>query len=144
MLLLIGTVGIASGLLIDKSFPINKYLWSSSYAVFTAGIAACSFGVLYWLVDIMGYRRWGAPFVIYGMNAIAAYVLSSLIDILMYFFVITLPDGSEVTLKTYIFNKSFIHLASPVNASLVYAFTIMFFWFLVMALLYRRRIFIKI
>jgi len=56
--------------------PINKGLWTSSYAIFMAGWALVCFGILYWLVDVKGYERWVKPFAIFGRNAIAAYVLS--------------------------------------------------------------------
>jgi len=60
----------------DLAFPINKNLWTSSFSVFMAGISSSAFAFCYWLVDVKGWCRWAQPFAIYGMNAIAVYVLA--------------------------------------------------------------------
>ncbi|HEX8889626.1 MAG TPA: heparan-alpha-glucosaminide N-acetyltransferase domain-containing protein, partial [Pyrinomonadaceae bacterium] len=72
-------------------FPINKSLWTSSYVVFTAGMALELLAVCYWLVDIKGYKRWSKPFVIFGVNALALFVFSGLLARLMG--IIKLPSG---------------------------------------------------
>ena len=75
-LLLFGVALIAIGLVWDVVFPINKPLWTSSYAAYTSGIAACVLAVLIWFVDGLGYRRWATPFVHFGSNPLIVYVLS--------------------------------------------------------------------
>ncbi|HUV14707.1 MAG TPA: DUF5009 domain-containing protein, partial [Acidobacteriota bacterium] len=72
-------VGVFWGIL----FPINKNLWTSSYVVFTAGAALQFLAVCYWLIDIKGYTRWFYPAIVYGMNAIAVYVLSGMVGDLL-------------------------------------------------------------
>ena len=59
--------------------PINKGLWTPSYVVYTAGLALLALGVCYWLIDVKGYRAWSTPAVIFGMNAIAIFVLSGFV-----------------------------------------------------------------
>jgi predicted acyltransferase len=66
------------GAFLDHFLPINKQIWTPSYAVFTSGLAALSFGTFYWLIDVQGIRRWSGWLTIYGMNAIALYTLSGL------------------------------------------------------------------
>jgi len=144
LLLISGIAGFTAGLIMDIWFPINKNLWSPSYVVFTAGIASICLGVCYWLVELKGYQRWGLPFVIYGTNAIVVYVLSSLAERLIYVWTLTQPDGSSINLQTYIFKKLFAPWASPANASLFYALTHVLIWLGFAAILYRKRIFIKI
>jgi len=144
LLLIMGGAGIIAGLIMDIWFPINKNLWSPSYTVFTAGIALCCLSVCYWFVDVKGYRRWGQPFVIYGTNAIAVYVLSSLLARSLYLLTLTQPDGSKIRLSTYIFERLFASWASPFNASLFYALTYALIWFGFAAILYKKRIFIKL
>jgi predicted acyltransferase len=125
-------------------FPINKSLWTSSYVVFTAGMALQLLGICYWLVDIKGYRFWAKPFVIFGVNALALFVFSGLLARLMGIIKIPQGDGSSLALQPYIYKNLFASWAAPLNASLLYAIIYIFFWLLLMWLLYRKRIFIKV
>jgi len=54
------------------------------------------------------------------------------------------PDGTKVALRRYIFENYFLRLASPINASLLYAVAYVLFWLVITAIFYRKRIFIKI
>jgi predicted acyltransferase len=125
-------------------FPINKALWSSSYAVFTGGAALISFGVCYWLIDIEGYRRWTPPFVIFGTNPIIAYFCSSLAGKALELMLVTMPDGANIPVKRYLFEEVFLRLASPETASLLFAFVNLLLWLGLTAILYRNRVFIKV
>ena len=143
-LLLGGIAGIGLGVVMNVWFPINKNLWTSSYAVFTGGAALISLGLCYWLVDLKGYRRWATPFVIFGTNAISAYALSTLMTKALALWTVTRPDGRQVMLKTYIFEVYFLPLAARRQASILYALAFVTLWLALMSILYRKRIFIKI
>ncbi|HSK19122.1 MAG TPA: heparan-alpha-glucosaminide N-acetyltransferase domain-containing protein, partial [Longimicrobiales bacterium] len=67
-LFLAGNAGLVLGLMWHPLFPINKNLWTSSYVIFTAGMACHFLAVCYWLIDVKGYRRWAMPFVVFGVN----------------------------------------------------------------------------
>src|SRR4030095_15113229 len=100
-------------------FPINKSLWTSSYVLFTGGLALEFLAFLYWLIDIKKYQRWAKPFVVFGVNAIALYVGSGLMADLVG--LIKLPWGSgQISLQGWIFQKVFLSWADPINASLAY------------------------
>ncbi len=58
--------------------PLNKILWTPSYALWTAGWAAVVLGALYFVMDVVGFRAWARPFVIYGSNAIGVYAFTRL------------------------------------------------------------------
>ena len=139
-----GACGVVIGWAWNAWFPINKALWTSSYVVFTAGLALELLALSYWLIDIKGYRRWTKPFVIFGVNALAVFVLSALIVKLMALWKITRPDGSKGGLQGYIFQHVFASWASPINASLMYAICFVLVCFGAMALLYRWKIIIKL
>ena len=139
-----GCVAIMAGWLWGLVFPINKPLWTSSYVVFTAGMALQLLALCYWLIDIKGYRRWAMPFVIFGVNALAVFVLSGLLARLLGLWQLARPDGSNVSLQRFIFERFFASWAAPVNASLYYAICFTLLWLGLMALLYRRRIYIKV
>lgn len=140
----IGLVLLAVGAVWGLVFPINKNLWTSSYAVFMAGWAMLLLGGFHWLIDVRGWKRWATPLVIYGSNALAMFVLAGLIGKLLFLIKWTGPDGKAVTLKTWIFQGFFVPLASPVNASLLFAIAFVLVFFLFAWLLWRKKWFLKI
>jgi predicted acyltransferase len=139
-----GIVGIALGQLWGLTFPVNKPIWTSSYVVLTGGMALLSLAVFYWLIDVKGYRRWAIPFVVYGVNAIAAYFLSSLFARMLD--LVHVPAGGHGTmaLKTWIYQHLFASWLAPLDASLAFAIAFVLLWLGLMAILYRYRIFIKV
>ncbi len=125
-------------------FPFNKSLWTSSYVVYTSGLALCFLGFCYWLIDIKGYKKWAKPFVIFGVNALALFVGAGLMAKLMYLIKFTGADGKEISLQGWIFQNILLPVASPINASLLYAVGFILVWLILMWLLYRKKIFIKV
>jgi len=139
-----GVVGVLVGWLWHGWFPINKPLWTSSYVLFTAGMALLLLALCYWLIDIKGWRRWSLPFVVFGVNALIVFFLSGLVGRLLVIWKLTRADGSEVALKTFIYENLFASWASPINASLAFAICFVMIFLGLMTVLYRRRIFIKV
>ncbi len=125
-------------------FPLNKSLWTSSYVVYTAGLALCFLGFCYWLIDIKGYRKWSKPFMIFGVNALVLFVGSGVMARILGLIKLNGADGKTISLQQAIFDNVFLPLASPVNASLMYAVSFILVWLFLMWLLYRKRIFIKV
>ena len=138
-----GCVAIAIGSVWQFWLPINKSLWTSSYALFTGGMAMVVFGVSYYLIDIKGWRRGTGPFCVYGMNAITVFVLSGMVGRLLYEAKWESGD-SLITLKEWLLNMLFLPWLSPINASLVYALVFVFLSYILMYYLYIKQIFIKI
>lgn len=139
-----GTVCLAVGWSWSLVFPLNKSLWTSSYVVYTSGLAMLTLASCYWLIDIKGYKRWTRPFVIFGVNALALFVFSGIMARLMGMIRFTGPDGKDISLQQWVFNNLFLSWASPINASLAYAISFILLWLLLMWLLYRRNIYIKV
>lgn len=125
-------------------FPINKNLWTSSYTVFTAGLACLTLAACYWLIDTKGYRRWAVPFIVFGTNAIAAFVLSTFTARVLNLIKLTGADGTQTALQAIIYRSAFASWLEPINASLAYALCYVLVWLGAMTILYRKRIFIKI
>ena len=69
-----GAVSLVIGLIWNINFPINKFLWNSSYTLFAAGWCLLLLALFYWIIDIRGYRKWAFPFVVIGLNPITIYV----------------------------------------------------------------------
>jgi predicted acyltransferase len=125
-------------------FPVNKALWTSSYVVFTAGMALQLLAACYWIVDIKGHKRWSLPFVVFGTNALAVFFLTGIFARLLTLIKLTGEDGKPLALQTVIFRNFFASWATPVNASLAFAVCFVLLWLGLMAILYRRGIFIKV
>ena len=138
-----GAAGVLLGLAWGTVFPINKNLWTSSYVVFTAGMALLVLAACYWLVDVKGRRRWAFPFVLFGVNAIAAFFLSGIMARLLTLAKWNGPAGS-VTLKGWIHEHAFASWLSPLDASLAFALCFVLFWAGVMWVFYRKQVFIKV
>jgi predicted acyltransferase len=138
-----GNIALAIGWLWALAFPLNKNLWTSSYAVFTAGLACQFFGVIYWLVDVQGYTWWTKPFIVFGMNAITAYAGSEFLCRILYQVQIHVHGGS-VSIQEWLFRTLFLSVLSPINASLAYAVAYVLFWLGAMWVLYKRQIFLKV
>jgi predicted acyltransferase len=143
-LFLVGTILLAVGWSWSLVFPINKSLWTSSFVVYTSGLALLTLGFCYFVIDIKGYKRWAKPFVIFGVNALALYVFSGIMARLLGMVRLTGPGGKEVSLQQWIFENVYLSFLSPINASLAFAISFILFWLFLMWLLYRRKIFIKV
>ncbi len=139
-----GIVLCAVGWYWSLFFPFNKSLWTSSYVVYTSGLALCFLGFCYWLIDIKAYKKWTKPFVIFGVNALALFVGSGIMAKCMYLIKVAGENGEPISLQAWIFKNIFLSIASPINASLFYAITFILLWLFIMWLLYRKKIYIKI
>jgi predicted acyltransferase len=140
-----GLIGVGLGEFFNLWFPINKKLWTSSYVLLTAGLALMSLALLYWLVDGKRWRGpWTKPFVILGMNAIAAYVCAELLAVFLAVVNLRLASGETISLGELIYRRWFVPLGSPPNASLFFSIAFLLVCFFAMWVLYRKRIFIKI
>ena len=136
---------LALGWMWSAFFPINKSLWTSSYSVFMSGLAMCVLAACYWVIDIKGWKAWTGPFVVFGVNALALFVGSGMMGRLLNMIPgSTGADGKLVSLKTTIYEAVFAPLASPMNASLIFAVCFIGLWLFLMWLLYRKGIFLKV
>ncbi len=150
-----GNLLLLVGVVMDAWLPINKKIWTSSYAVFTAGMAMNCFAVCYWLVDVQGWRKWARPFAIYGMNAITVFMLAGLLGRISLAVKLTNAAGERVALKTWLYDSlcapfaspdtaPFLNfLATPRNASLMWALLYVIALYLVAWVMYRQKWFLK-
>jgi predicted acyltransferase len=135
---------IVLGLVMNVWLPINKNLWTSSFAVFMAGISTVTFAVCYWVIDVNGFQRWTFPFTVFGLNALALYVLSVLVERFLYLLGWTEPGGSHLEVREYLSQTLFESWAGPLNGSLLYAITFVLAMYVVAWGMWKKRIFIKI
>jgi len=130
---------ILAGMLLSAWQPINKQLWTCSFSVFMAGISAVLFASCYWICDAKSIRKPFRFFEIYGMNAIAAYIFAGMLARLTGL----IKVDADTSLRKMVYDSVFAPLASPVNASLLYAVAFDLVIFSIVWYMYRRRWFLK-
>jgi len=133
-LLITGVGLLAAGLICNLWLPINKKLWTDSFALFMAGLDFVVFALFVWLVDGLGLKRAVKPLVIMGMNAIAVYLASEFLDEAL----------GATGLHQWIFTNLFSWPASPYNASLLYAIAYVLLMYLIAYVMYRRGWFLRV
>ena len=139
-----GALGMVGGLMWHWSFPINKSLWTSSYVLFTAGMAAVSLATCAWLIDGLGYRRWGTAFAWFGRNPLIAFVGSGMMARAIYSLIRVPAAGGDVPVQRWIHETWFASWLAPRDASLLFALTFVLFWAVILGILDRYRIHLKV
>jgi predicted acyltransferase len=144
-LLVAGCLLIAAGLFTNHWFPINKNLWSPSFVLYTGGLAMNGLALCMWFVDFKQVKFWTAPFVVLGVNSITAYFLSEfMMGVTMVLPVAHTPAGETITLRQYYYGIILAPVFGTCNAALIYALTCLAITVAAIAVLYKKKIFIKI
>ncbi len=127
--------------------PINKNLWTPSYAVFMAGWGCLVFGVFFWLLDAMPLpmqrermARWLKPFVVFGMNALFIFALSGLVARIIGL----VKLGSGLTIKGALYAPIQSLGLAPINASLVFAIGFVLAMYAIAWGMWKKRWFVKV
>ena len=142
-LLLAGFVAMSLGNVWDWFFPFNKNLWSSSFVLYTSGLATMTLGATYYLIDV---RKWEGkilfPFKVFGANAIAAYVLHG---VFARFIGMKIGSGEEAqSLKGIFMDMGMTTGFSGEFTSLCYALLYTAFIYVFVWWMYKQRIFLKV
>lgn len=135
-----GAAGVVIGLAWAQVFPINKALWTSSYAVFTAGAALLTLAVCSWTIELKGWTWWTGPFMVFGVNALAVFFLSTLLAIVLTRVHVVDGAGQSRVLQALLYERWLTPWLRPAAASLTWALGNVLLWLSVMGLLYRRGI----
>ena len=134
-LVIAGLAALAVGGAWSLVFPLNKNLWTSSFVVWTAGWAMLALAAFHRLVDQRGWPAVGRRF---GVNAVAAYAGSELMQIL-------LPGlGIQAPLYRYGFAEWITPVAGPYVASVAYAVVFVALWWGIVAAMDRRGVYVKL
>ncbi len=143
-MLIAGIVGLLLGFLWGHWFPINKKLWTSSYVLMSAGWTLIGLSLCYWAIDVKNWKKgWTYVWVVFGMNAITAYVFAELLSATLSAIHVSWR-GKIVSLTDYLFDAVFSRLPDVHLASLAYSLSIVCVCFLFAFLLYRKKIFLKV
>jgi predicted acyltransferase len=141
-----GAVVMVAGLFWNRAFPINKNLWTSSFVLFTAGLAAQVLAIAHSVLDVHRWRRWSLPFMAFGRNPLAAYFLSVATDRVLTRW--TIGRHPAVSLKWTLYWHAFgswaVRCCSAEAASLFYAITYVALWAVVVIFMHRRRVYLRV
>lgn len=125
-LILTGAGCLVTGFALSPVIPVIMKLWTTSYALITAGWACLLFAGFFWVADVKGWRRGSFFFVVIGVNALAAYLLPTIVPLRRMVGIFTSPVAKELGSFGPVFTSGAALLAG---------------W-LVLLWLYRRRIFL--
>jgi len=142
-------VCLVSGYLWSIWFPLNKKMWTSSYVLVAAGWSLLLFAVAYWLIE---QRSWGKsgwskrilwPWLVFGSNAIVAYMFSELLGTALSLVRFT-SDGHRDDALSFVYVHVFDPIGDPGCRALAFSVSYMAVCFLPVWALYRRKIFVKV
>lgn len=147
VLLVLSGLLLLSGWAWHFSLPYNKPVWTASYILWTAGVGGLVLTLLYALVDAPG-RKWTAwavfPLVVYGSNAIVAYVGPILIKVfILRVWTWKMPDGSRQPLEQALLHTATAHFG-PYRGGWAYTLGYLFVVWLALLELRRRKLFLRV
>jgi predicted acyltransferase len=146
-----GTILIFTGLCWDMVFPINKKIWSSSFVLYTSGLAMTVLSIFIYLIEFKLVKgAWSRFFDVFGKNPLFIFVLSGFLPRVLAMF--RWPDHVNEngrTVYTSAFPWFYEHICRPVsdnlkNGSLLYALSMIAFYWLIVYLLDRKKIYIRV
>lgn len=142
-----GVLLVGSGLLWNLVFPINKTLWTSSYVLYTAGLATLTLTVLYYLIDIANYKKGTKLFLIWGVNPMIVFFLSQIIPQALVMITFQNPKNAseQINLMDYLYSAGIQpFFNNPMTASLVFALIYVGFWTAVLGYFYKNKLIFKV
>jgi predicted acyltransferase len=139
-----GALAMMTGLMWHWSFPIAKNIWTSSYVLFTAGMAAVSIATCMWIIDVHDVKWWTKPFVIYGVNPLVAFAASGFLGRFVYTLIKVPTSAGLVPLETWIFDTFYAPWLPAKDASLLFAISWVALFLGLLTILYRRNIVVKL
>lgn len=144
-LFIVGVILTFSGFLLDYGIPVNKKIWSPTFVLTTCGLASSFLGLLIWIIDIKGYRRWCRFFEVFGINPLFLYCLGAVMTLLISF--IRVPFGeSTMSIKGIVYSEYLLPLCGDdaTFASFMFAVVFLVVNWLIGLILYKKKIYIKL
>jgi len=144
---MIGTSLIFFGLIWDLVFPINKSIWTSSYVLYTTGLATICLTVLYYIIDIAEYKKGFKLFVIWGVNPMIVFFASQIIPqaLVMIRFQNPSIPSEQTNLLDYLYRFGIApFFSNPMTASLAGALTYVAIWTFILWIFYRNKLIFKV
>ena len=144
---LYGVALIIVGLMWSNVFPLNKALWTSSFVLYTAGIATVSLAILYYLIDILNYKKGIKLFLIWGVNPMIVFFLSEIIPQALA--MISVKNPTTPTEQISVLDYLYVFGVQPffnnaMTSSLVFALIYAAFWSVLLLYFYKKKWYFKV
>ena len=145
-MLSIGALLLLLGWFWNFVFPINKALWTSSYVLYTAGLATLILTILYYCIDLLNFKKGITLFLVWGVNPMIVFFLSHIIPQALVMISVQNPkDKTPIDIWTYSYEFGVLpHFENPMNASLAFALLYVGFWSLLLWYFYQKKQFFKV
>jgi predicted acyltransferase len=150
-ILLTGVVLVLAGWIWDFSFPINKKIWTSSYVLYTTGLAMITLGMFIFLLEFKEAKgKWSHFFDVFGKNPLFIFVLSGFLPRLLALLRwVDHTDEKGQPVYTSAFPWFYEHVCKNINSDLrigsfVYALCFIAFMFSLAYILDKKKIYIKV
>ncbi|MNF95528.1 hypothetical protein D3C84_782890 [compost metagenome] len=144
---IIGVALIIGGLLWDIVFPINKSLWTSSYVLYTTGLATTFLAILYYVIDIAEYKKGFKLFLIWGVNPMIVFFTSQIIPqaLVMIEFQNPHNPAEKINLLNYLYSFGIApFFTNPMAASLAGALVYVGIWTFILWIFYKNKLIFKV
>lgn len=149
-----GMALVIFGLIWNDFFPMNKALWTSSFVLYTAGLATLFLAVFYYVIDIKGYKNWTTPLLFWGVNPMIVFFLSGILPHVLSSIKVNNPAyvmgnsdkiPDQIGLENYLNEFCIVpYFDDPKVASLMWALLNVTFWSLVLWYFYKKKLFFKV
>ena len=144
---IIGTILIFFGLIWDIIFPINKSIWTSSYVLYTTGLATVVLTILYYIIDIANYKKGFKPFLVWGVNPMIVFFTSQIIPqaLIMIEFQNPHHPAEKINLLNYLYTFGIApFFSNPMTASLAGALVYVGIWTFILWVFYKKKLIFKV
>ena len=138
---------IGAGLLWSFYFPLNKALWTSSYVLYTSGIALLILTIIHYLIEVKGLKKSFYFFLIWGVNPMIVFFLSGIIPRALGMITVVNPtiQSQNIGVLQYCYQQGLVpYFTYEKNASLTYAIIFVIFWSALLWFFAVKKIFIKV
>ncbi|MGI8952493.1 MAG: acyltransferase family protein [Chitinophagaceae bacterium] len=146
-----GVILIFAGYCWDMLFPINKKIWTSSYVIYTTGLAILTLSILIFIIEFKNARgAWSRFFDVFGKNPLFIFVLSGFLPRVLGLIRIANGANADGTpAYTSPFGWFYEHICKPAssdlrNGSLLYSVCLIIFYWLIVYVLDKRKIYIRV
>ena len=145
-----GAALIFIGFAWDMAFPINKKIWSSSYVVYTAGLALMVLGVMIYLLEFkQAAGTWSRFFDVFGKNALFVFSLSAFLpkglSLIKIHYLNAKGEDATTSPWSWLYQRVLIKIPGiPENGSLAYALCVIFFMWAICWWMDKKRIYVKV
>lgn len=137
-----GVAMLSTGFCWDMVFPINKKIWTSSYTVYTSGLATITIATMIYMIEFKNAKGWLSKFFdVFGKNALFVFALSAFLPKGL----ALIRLGNGVNPWNWLYKKVLIHTpGAPENGSLLYALCVITFMWFICWWMDKKKIYVKV